>query len=62
MAAASPGCAGFTPETRPAVEAASDARRPGDHTTWATAILPWTMNAGTTTKTYKFNWDFDGQP
>jgi hypothetical protein len=30
-----------------------------NHNSWATAILPWTMSAGSTTKTYKFTWEFD---
>jgi hypothetical protein len=29
------------------------------HSSWATAILPWTAPAGSTVKTYKISWVFD---
>ncbi len=54
------GCAGFTSETVPNLEDAQTLGSLGtDHTSWATAILPFTMPAGSTTKTYKFSWEFD---
>jgi hypothetical protein len=53
------GCDGFTAETTPNVEARQTLAALGAHTAWSNAILPWTMSAGSTTKTYKFSWDFD---
>jgi hypothetical protein len=53
------GCAGFTPADPANVEASQTLAALGAHTSWATAILPWTMSAGATTKTYKFSWVFD---
>ncbi len=53
-------CAGFTSADPAAVEASQTVNTLGsNHNTWASAILPWTMTAGTVTKTYKFNWVFD---
>ncbi len=53
-------CAGFTPADPAAVEASQSLNALGTtHNTWGSAILPWTMSAGTVTKTYKFDWVFD---
>ena len=54
------GCAGFTPADPAALEDSQTLATLGaNHNSWATAILPWSMSAGSTTKTYRFNWEFD---
>lgn len=54
------GCAGFTaanPVNKETSQTVSSLAT--DHTSWANAILPWTLSPGSTTKTYKFDWVFD---
>jgi hypothetical protein len=52
-------CTGFTSETTPAVEGPESLATLATHSSWATSVLPWTKTAGSTTKTYKFSWQFD---
>ena len=54
------GCGAFTSETTPVVESPESlATLAADHSSWATATLPWSKTAGSVTKTYKFSWQFD---
>jgi hypothetical protein len=49
-------CTGFTADQTEASQTLASLDT--DHSSWATAILPWTTSVGVT-KTYKFNWVFD---
>lgn len=50
------GCTGFTADQTHA--STPLATLDTDHSSWATAILPWTTSVGVV-KTYKINWVFD---
>ena len=50
-------CSGFAADQTEASQ--SLAAISAAHSSWATAILPWTAPAGSTLKTYKISWVFD---
>jgi hypothetical protein len=54
------GCTDFVPADPVNEEASQTLSTLGNnHTSWTSAILPWTMPGGTVTKTYRFSWVFD---